>query len=429
MSLVLPRLMSVEKYIIQGRRRLQGEVRISGAKNAALPVMAAALLTSDECVIDNVPSIEDTRTMAELLSCLGCEVQFEEEAHRIRICARQVSEVCAPAELATKMRASFLVTGPLLGRFGTAGAPHPGGCSIGRRPVNVDIKGFASMGASVEQQDGSYLITAARLHGEKIYLDYPSHTGTENLLMAACLARGRTVIKNASAEPEVVALAACLVAMGAKISGAGTSIIEVEGVDRLFGAHLRIIPDRIEAGTFAIAAAITGGDVLLRDVIVAHMDPLTYKLVEAGVEVAESESTYRVRSNPKLRAVEVQTLQYPGFPTDLQAAFATMLTQAEGTSLVHERVYDNRLQYAGELCKMGASISVSGQTAVIHGPVSLAGARVRALDIRAGAALVLAGLAAEGDTEISEIHHISRGYENIDERLRSLGASIERVEE
>ncbi len=421
--------MAVEKYIISGRRRLRGDVRINGAKNAALPVMAAALLTPDECVIDNVPNIEDTRTLAELLSFIGCEVEFDEERHRLRICARHVSESAAPSELAKRMRASFLVTGPLLARFGSAGAPHPGGCSIGRRPVNVDIKGFVSMGATIVQEDGNYVMSAPKLRGEKIYLDYPSHTGTENLLMAACLAKGKTIIKNASAEPEVVGLAACLVAMGAKISGAGTSVIEVEGVDRLYGARLRVIPDRIEAGTFAIAAAITGGEVLLRDVIVPHMDPLTHKLIEVGVEVEEGESTYRVRASQKLRSVEVQTLQYPGFPTDLQAAFATLLTQAEGTSLIHERVYDNRLQYASELRKMGALISVNGQTATIQGPTPLKGAEVHAIDIRAGAAVVLAGLAAEGVSNILDIHHISRGYENIDERLRELGADIKRVVE
>jgi UDP-N-acetylglucosamine 1-carboxyvinyltransferase len=283
------------------------------------------------------------------------------------------------------------------------------------------------MGATVAQENGNYVINAPRLKGAKLYLDYPSHTGTENLLMAACLARGKTIIKNASAEPEVVALAACLVAMGAKISGAGTSVIEVEGVDRLYGAHLRIIPDRLEAGTFAIAAAITGGEVLLTDVIVPHMDPLTHKLTEAGVDVEEGESTYRVKGNGALRPVEVQTLQYPGFPTDLQAAFATLLTQADGISLVHERVYDGRLQYASELVKMGAKISVTGQTATIQGPTPLFGAPVHALDIRAGAAVVLAGLAAEGETEITDIQLINRGYEDLEQRLQQLGARIERV--
>lgn len=406
---------------------MRGAVAINGAKNAALPALAATLLTSEECIIDNVPCIEDTRTLVDLLTYLGCEVEFDVERHRVRVCARNLNELTTPAELATRMRASFLVTGPLLARFGSARAPHPGGCSIGRRPVNVDIKGFASMGATVVQESGDYLITASRLKGERLYLDYPSHTGTENLLMAACLAKGKTVIKNASAEPEVVGLATCLVAMGARISGAGTSIIEVEGVDRLYGAHLRVIPDRIEAGTFAIAAAITGGEVLLRDVIVSHMDPLTHKLLDIGVQVEEGESTYRVKSNGSLTAAEVQTLPYPGFPTDLQAAFATLLTQSDGTSLVHERVYDNRLQYASELVKMGATISVNGQTAVINGPSQLVGTKVRALDIRAGAALVIAGLAADGATEIQDIHHISRGYEKIAERLRQLGADIERL--
>lgn len=417
----------MEKYVIKGGRQLRGEVRIGGAKNAALPIMAAALLTSDECIIDNVPNIEDTRTLAELLSRLGCEVDFNKERHRIRISARHVNQLTAPMELVTRMRASFLVTGPLLARFGQVAAPHPGGCAIGRRPVNVDIRGFTTMGASVLQDESGYAISATRLKGEKLYLDYPSHTGTENLLMAASLARGKTLIKNASAEPEVVALAAALVAMGAKISGAGTSVIEVEGVDRLYGTHVRIIPDRIEAGTFALAAAICGGEVLLRDVITSHMDPLSYKLMETGVEIREGESTYLVRSSRELSAVELQTLHYPGFPTDLQAGFATLLTQARGVSIVHERVYDNRLLYVEELRKMGASVTVNGQTATILGPSRLTGARVRALDIRSGAALVLAGLAAEGETEISDIHHISRGYEDLEGRLRGLGAEIERL--
>ncbi|MBI4321676.1 MAG: UDP-N-acetylglucosamine 1-carboxyvinyltransferase [Chloroflexi bacterium] len=419
----------MERFLIRGGRALRGQVRISGAKNAALPVMAATLLTAEECIVDNVPCIEDIRTMAELLARLGCHVDFDEDRHRIRIAARQVDKLVAPEELATRMRASFLVTGPLLARFGEVEAPQPGGCAIGRRPVVVDIKGFGAMGASVAQQNGTYQLRSDRLVGQRLYLDYPSHTGTENLLMAASLAKGKTIIKNASAEPEVVSLASYLVAMGARIFGAGTSIIEVEGVDRLYGAHFRVIPDRIEAGTFAIAAAITGGEALLRDVIVPHMDPLTHKLRDVGIEVVEGESTFLVRSTGRLSAIEVQTLHYPGFPTDLQAAFATLLTQADGTSLVHERVYDARLQYAGELEKMGARISVSGQTATIDGPSRLIGTKVRALDIRAGAALILAGLVAEGETEISDIHHISRGYENIDVRLRDLGADIQRVED
>ncbi len=415
------------KFVIEGRRALAGEVRISGAKNAALPIMAAALLTPEPCTIDNVPAIADIRTMLELLSSLGCEVRFDESRHRVTICAAGVNSLRIPVDLATRMRASFLVTGPLLARFGHVEAPQPGGCAIGRRPVNVDIHGFVAMGAQVEHHDTHYSLQADHLTARHIYLDYPSHTGTENLLMAACLARGRTVIKNASAEPEVVDLAEFLVRMGARIQGAGSSVIQVDGVDELYGVHHRVVPDRIEAGTFAIAAAITGGEVTLRDVVVGHMDPLTYKLREVGVEVIEGDRAYMVRGGSPLRAVEVQTLHYPGFPTDLQAAFTTLLTQAAGTSIVHERVYDNRLLYAEELRKLGASIRVSGQTATVDGPTPLRGGVVRALDIRAGAALILAGLAATGTTEILDAHHVNRGYENIEGKLCGLGASVERV--
>ena len=403
---------------------------MSGAKNAALPVMAAALLTSEECVFYNVPDIEDTRVMAEILASLGCEVDFDGPAHRVRIWAKALRGVAVPLGLASRMRASFLVIGPLIARLGRAIAPPPGGCAIGTRPVNVDIKGFAGMGAEVHLDDVGYVIeaTGGRLRGQRVYLDYPSHTGTENLLMSAALAQGKSVIKNASHEPEVVGLANCLEQMGARVSGAGSSMLEIEGVDQLRGVHYRVIPDRIEAGTFAIAAAITGGEVLLRDIIPAHMDPLTYKLLEAGVDVEESGGTWRVRAPRPLKAVEVQTLPYPGFPTDLQAELATMLTQAEGTSVVHERVYDNRLRYVGELRKLGAWIHVNGQTATIKGPTKLQGAPVTALDLRAGAALTLAGLVAEGNTEIREVYHIDRGYERFDDKLRSLGADVRREE-
>lgn len=417
----------MEKFVIEGRHPLQGEVRVSGAKNAALPIMAAALLTPEPCTLDNVPMIDDIRTMAAVLEHLGCEVKLDDARHRVTICAAEVRDVAIPADLATRMRASFMVTGPLLARFGRAVAPHPGGCSIGRRPVNVDTNGFVAMGARVEQHDSGYSLHADHLSGRNLYLDYPSHTGTENLLMAATLARGKTVIKNASAEPEVVDLAEFLVRMGARITGAGSSVITVEGVDELYGIHHRVLPDRIEAGTFAIAAAITGGEVTLSDLVVSHMDPLTHKLQEVGVEVIEGDRRYLVRSRPALRAVEVQTLHYPGFPTDLQAAFATLLTQATGTSLVHERVYDNRLLYAEELRKLGANIRVHGQTAAITGPTPLVGGVVRALDIRSGAALMLAGLAASGTTEILNVHHVNRGYEHVERKLTGLGAVVERI--
>lgn len=414
----------MEKLIVTGGKRLSGDVRISGAKNAALPMIAAALLTNEECVFTNVPCIEDTRLMVELLGRLGCEVEFDERRHKVSVCARNVHSLTTPKDLVSKMRASFLVTGPLLARFGEARSPEPGGCAIGTRPKNVDIKGFVSMGAALTMEDGYYVFTSHGMRGEKLYLDYPSHTGTENLMMAACLVPGRTVIKNACAEPEVVALAACLNRMGARISGAGTSVIEVLGVERLRGIKERVIPDRLEAGTYAIAAALAGAEVMLYDLNVAHMDPLTHKLTEVGVEVEEGEGTYLVRSTGRLEAVEVQTLHYPGFPTDLQAPFAVLLTQAKGMSLVHERVFNDRLQYTAELIKMGAQIKVNGQTAEISGPTRLKGTQVKALDIRSGAAMVLAGLVADGETEVCNVHHVYRGYENLEDKLRQLGAEI-----
>jgi UDP-N-acetylglucosamine 1-carboxyvinyltransferase len=421
----------VEKFVIEGQAPLRGNIAASGAKNAALPIMAATLLTTEECVIDNVPIVQDVRTMATLLRHLGAVVELDETRHRVTVRAPERSELetNVPVELARKMRASFLVTGPILARAGRVSAPHPGGCAIGRRPVNVDIRSFAAMGAQVGLHDNQYDIEAEQLLGERIYLDYPSHTGTENVLLAATLARGATVIKHASAEPEVGDLISCLQQMGARIKGVGSSYIEVDGVDELGGVHHRVMPDRIEAGTFAIAGAIAGDDVSLTDIIPDHMDPLTHKLREAGAHVECDSTGYHVRRNGHLRGVEIQTLHFPGFPTDLQAGFATLLTQADGTSLVHERVYDDRLQYASELQKLGACVQVSGQTAVVLGPTPLHGGIVRALDIRCGAALILAALAADGETEIQDIYHVDRGYENVESKLRSLGVQIRRVAE
>ena len=421
----------MEKFVIEGSVPIRGTVRPSGAKNAALPIMAAALLTTDECVLDNVPLVEDVRTMAKLLRHLGCQVTIDECEHRVTIKAPDRSELgtAVPLELARKMRASFLVTGPVLARAGHVRAPHPGGCSIGSRPVNVDIRSFAAMGATVGLSDNQYDLRAQQLRGDRIYLDYPSHTGTENVLLAATLAHGTTLLKHASAEPEVADVAACLKQMGARIRGIGTSYLEIEGVDELHGVRYSVMPDRIEAGTFAIAAAISGGEVTIRDLVADHMDPLTHKLRETGAEVEHDNSDYIVRGRRPLRAVEVQTLHFPGFPTDLQAAFATLLTQAEGTSLIHERVYDGRLLYAEELRKMGACVEVVGQSATIFGPSHLTGGIVRALDIRSGAALILAALAADGKTEIRDIFHVDRGYENVETKLRGLGVQIERVSE
>src|SRR5579875_1393970 len=350
----------MDKLVIEGQIPLRGEVVVSGAKNAALPIMAAALLTTDECIIDNVPIVEDVRTLAEILRQVGCTVHLEPGSHRVIIRAPEADELnpVVPSDLARRMRASFLLAGPLLARAGRVTAPHPGGCSIGRRPVNVDIKSFSAMGARVQLSENLYELEAERLRGERIYLDYPSHTGTENVLLAASLAEGTTVLTHASAEPEVLDLAHCLQQMGAQIRGLGTSRLEVIGASRLHGFTYRVMPDRIEAGTYAIAAVISGGEVVIHDIIPDHMDPLTYKLSEAGAIVQPEGNCYRVRANGSLHALELQTLHFPGFPTDLQAAFATMLTQSEGTSLIHERVYDDRLQYARELRKLGADIQV-----------------------------------------------------------------------
>lgn len=416
---------SRRRLIIEGGHPLHGTVDIGGAKNSALPLMAACLLTSEWCVLSNVPDIEDIHTMAGVLESLGAEVNFLSR-HSVAIRADKIHGTQPDPELARRMRASFLVMGPLLARFGRAHAPHPGGCAIGERPVNVDVRGFEAMGARVMVREGYYIAETDGLQGTKLYLDYPSHTGTENLLMAACLARGQTVIKHASLEPEVADLARFLVAMGARIEGIGTSFLKVEGVERLHGANYRVMPDRLAAGTFAIAGVISRGEVTVRQVIPEHLDAVSYKLAEMGARVTEGDSWVTAAYSGPLEAVEVQAIAYPGFPTDLQAAFGALLTQAEGVSLVHERVFENRLGYTQELAKMGAQIAVSGQTARISGPTRLRGTTVRALDIRCGAALVLAALAAEGTTVIEDAFHIDRGYEDIDATLRSLGAVVAR---
>jgi UDP-N-acetylglucosamine 1-carboxyvinyltransferase len=400
-------------------------VGVVGAKNATLPIMAAALLTNETCIIHNVPRIDDTETLAELLRALGAEVSFP-DPHTVVINADRISSVCAPAEFVARMRASFLVMGPLLARFGSAEAAHPGGCEIGMRPVNVDVEGFRAMGAVVAPADRFYRLEADSLAGTEMYLDYPSHTGTENLLMAACLAVGQTTIKHASMEPEVVDLARFLSTLGAKIEGAGTSTILVEGVNSLHGGEYTIMPDRLTAGTFAAAALISHGDVSVEGVIPEHLDAVTYKIGKMGGLSATGKTWLRCAWHGRLHSVDIQAIHYPGFPTDLQAVFGAVLTQAEGMSTIHERVFENRLCYAEQLNAMGADIAVEGQTARIHGPTPLHGASVRALDIRSGAAIILAGLAAEGETIIEDAHHIDRGYENFVAILQSLGADITR---
>lgn len=413
------------RIVTHGGVPLRGRVRVGGAKNAALPIMAAALLTDEPCVIENVPILRDIYVMVELLEHLGAEVDFDRPQHRVRIHARDIRRHSAPTELVERMRASFLVSGPVLARTGEMETPAPGGCKLGSRPVDVDVRGFKRMGASVFVGDGYYSMESSRLAGAEIYMDYPSHTGTENLLMAATLARGTTTIVNAASEPEITALGNILKEMGARIDGLGTPHLKVHGVERLRGFHAAVPPDRLEAGTFAIGAVVTGGEVIIDYAIERDMLPLTYKLREACAEVWWSESAMMVRAGGRIDTVEIQALPFPGFPTDLQAAFAVLLTQANGTSRVIERVFNDRLRYVPELQKLGADIEVvSSQEARFLGPSTLRGADVTALDIRSGACLILAGLAAEGETRVHEIKHIQRGYEDIAAKFKSLGARI-----
>lgn len=409
--------------VIEGGVPLRGTVAVAGAKNAALPCMAAALLTDEDCILENVPEIEDVRILRAVLASLGVEVE-QLAPHRYRINAARIRSLAAPPDLVRQMRASFLVMGPLLARFGECCSPAPGGDVIGQRPIDVHLAGFRALGAEIACDDDIYTARSPGLRGTKIFLDYPSHIGTENLLMAAAGAEGRTILVNASAEPEVVCLAKMLAGMGASISGAGSNTIVVEGSRCLRGGVFRVIPDRIEAGTYSIAAALSGGDVLLTEMVPGHLESLVWKLREVGAVVEEGSNSLRVRGNGSLRSANVQALPYPGFATDLQAAIGVLLTQAEGRSVIHERVYDNRLLYVEELRRMGAEVDVQGQTAVVVGPRTLRGANVQALDIRSGAALVLAGLVAQGRTVVHDIHHLDRGYQAIDAKLASLGARI-----
>jgi UDP-N-acetylglucosamine 1-carboxyvinyltransferase len=414
--------------VVQGGAPLRGTVEIGGAKNAALPIMAASLLTRGTCIIHNVPHIEDINTLAELLRALGARVEFPER-HTAVIDGSNLTSHRAPAEFVAKMRASFLVMGPLLSRLGAAEAGHPGGCEIGMRPVNVDVEGFRAMGARVESDDDAYRIACPRLQGTRMYLDYPSHTGTENLLMAACLAEGETVIRHASAEPEVIDLAHFLMSMGAQIMGAGTNHIVVNGVPDLHGTEYTVMPDRLIAGTFLAAGLITHGDVTVDDIIPEHLDAVSYKLDKMGAQVEIGESSLRCAwpGDDRLERVDIQAIHYPGFPTDLQAVFGALLTQAHGTSTILERVFENRLGYAAQLNKMGADVTVEANKATIHGPTPLHGATINGLDIRSGAALTLAALAAEGETKINDAQHVDRGYEDFVDVLRRLGGDISRV--
>ena len=415
----------MDKIVITGGAKLKGTVRAGGAKNAALPVLAAALLTDEWCTFHNVPDLVDVNTIIRLLSDLGSEV--ERDGRTLRIRTPEVGRGEASYDLVKTMRASILVLGPLLARTGRARVSLPGGCAIGARPVNLHLKALQELGAHIELQDGYVEASAEGLTGTTIYFDTSTVTGTENIMMAAVLARGTTVLKNAAREPEVENLATILNGMGAKIRGAGTDEITIRGVESLGSVEGTIIPDRVEAGTFMIAAAITGGDVVVEECEPAHLEALVAKLREAGVQVDVMEGKIRVAAGSVLSSVDVTTLPYPGFPTDLQAQMVALMSVGNGISVIRETVFENRFMHVNELMRMGAAITIDGNRAIVRGVERLKGAPVMATDLRASASLVLAGLAAEGRTELDRVYHIDRGYERIEEKLSLLGANIERV--
>jgi UDP-N-acetylglucosamine 1-carboxyvinyltransferase len=420
----------VDKIVIRGGKRLTGEVTVSGSKNAALPVLISSLLTSEPCTYRGVPHLADVRTTLRLLSGLGDRNDNQSwlgGADDLTLQANRIDKFEAAYELVKTMRASFLVLGPLVARFGQARVSTPGGCAIGARPINLHLKGLEALGATIEQSHGYVEAKAARLRAAKIYLDLPSVGATENLMMAASLAQGTTTIENAAKEPEIDDLATVLNEMGAKVQGAGTDIIRIEGVDVLHGTSHRIIPDRIEAGSFVIAAAITGGDVLVRGARADHLEAFLIKLKEAGVVYLADQAGIRVQRNGDINSIDVTTLPYPGFPTDLQAQMMALMAVANGVSIVTETIFENRFMHVQELDRMGAQIKLEGNRAVVRGVRELSGAPVMASDLRASVALVLAGLVANGTTEVSRVYHLDRGYELIEKKLSRLGAEIERV--
>ena len=420
----------MEKLIIHGGHELHGRVKISGAKNAVLPIIAATLLAQDKpCVLDEVPYLNDVCTIAEVLRQLGAKVDFNRQQHTLFVDSTVLKTVDAPYDLVRKMRASFVIMGPLLERYGKAKISMPGGCAIGTRPIDLHLKGFEALGAEIEIGHGFISATAPNgLKGTSIYLDFPSVGATENIIMAACMAEGQTILENAAQEPEIIDLANFLNIMGAKIRGAGTNVIKITGVPKLIGHNYTIIPDRIEAGTYMVAVAMTGGDIYIENAISEHLKPVIAKLNEAGVKIEEDIDGIRVSCNKRPKAIDIKTLPYPGFPTDMQAQFMAMLTIADGTGLVTETVFENRFMHVDELKRMGACIKVDGRTSIVEGVPSLNGCQVKATDLRAGAAMVLAGLVANGETEVSYIHHIDRGYDNLVEKLCGLGADICRVD-
>ena len=421
----------MDKFVVRGGNPLQGTVRVSGAKNAALPAMAAALLTAEPVILENIPQVRDIETERRLLAAMGAEVElgYGRAHHRTTICCRDLVNPEASYDLVKTMRASTLVLGPLVARMGRARVSLPGGCAIGARPIDLHLKGLEKLGAKIVQEHGYIEAQADRLKGARIVFEKITVTGTEDLLMAATLAEGETVLENCAREPEVVDLAALLNKMGAQIEGAGTHAIRVRGVERLGGARHRIIPDRIEAGTFVVAGALTGGDLTVSACEPQHLDALLQKLEECGVKVYSNGESLRIVGDGRLRCADVVTEEYPGFPTDMQAQFMALATQADGTSIIGENIFENRFMHALELVRMGANVKVDGNRAVVRGRTPLSGAAVQASDLRASASLVLAALVAEGETIIDRVYHIDRGYERIEEKLRGVGAQIRRIGE
>jgi UDP-N-acetylglucosamine 1-carboxyvinyltransferase len=418
-----------DKFIITPQGPLRGDVHICGAKNAVLPVLAATLLTGQNCVVQNVPDLSDVEAMCGLLESLGAGTCWDREAGNLTVHAGGLNQHEAAYEWVGRLRASFLIIGPMLARLGRAKVPLPGGCAIGSRPVDLHLKGLGALGAEIEHAHGFINVSAEKLTGAKIYLDFPSVGATESIMMAASLAEGQTILENCAVEPEIVDLANFLNAAGADIRGAGTDTVKINGAPALRGTSHSVIPDRIEAGTFMVAAALTRGDIRLTNVMADHLKPVTAKLKEVNVSVMETDNGLRVFHNPGLEliAADIKTMPYPGFPTDMQALFMSLMATAAGTSIITETVFENRFMQVGELKRMGAEIKIESRSAVIEGVRELAGAQVSASDLRAGAALMLAALTANGTTELSGASHIDRGYFRLDTRLNTLGAQVQRV--
>ena len=417
----------MSKILVRKSQPLKGTVKIDGAKNSVLPIIAATLLAKDKSVLKGVPDLKDVHVISDLLRHLGAKVEFKDNI--LTIDATNINLFEAPYELVRKMRASFLVMGPLLARFKKTKISMPGGCAIGTRPIDLHLKGFKSLGARIDMDHGFVEASTDELIGTKLYLDFPSVGATENIMMAATLAKGTTIIENAAEEPEIVDLANFLNEMGANIKGAGTNTIKIKGVEKLKGANHNIIPDRIEAATYMVAAAITKGDITIENVILEHLRPVVAKLKEAGCKVIEMENAVRVIGPEKIQSIDIKTLPHPGFPTDVQAQFMAMLTVANGSGTVIETVFENRFMHVAEFNRMGADIKIEGRSAIVKGVGKLHGAKVVATDLRAGAALVLCGLIAEGETIIGDIYHIQRGYVDIDKKISSLGGNIEIIED